>query len=134
MKGENQWRRVPEKSMELINVTATRTTRAASRARTITTFSWRTRKGKACQTPKRYVICFQWVALTRVCRNVAKDGQWRALFDSHRVLELERANLLLFPLRGAARLSFCSAGSSHHPCESSRAARRRSSCRAFPNS
>jgi hypothetical protein len=39
VKGENQWRRVLEKSMELINVTATRTTRAASRARTITTFS-----------------------------------------------------------------------------------------------
>jgi hypothetical protein len=36
---QNQWRRVPEKSMELINVTATRTTRAANRARTITTFS-----------------------------------------------------------------------------------------------
>src|ERR1700674_708703 len=44
--------------------------------------------------------------MERVCREVAKYGQMYALFDSNRVPELEWANLLLFPRRGAARLAF----------------------------
>jgi len=37
--GRDQWRRVREKSMELINVTATRRIRAARRAKMTTTVS-----------------------------------------------------------------------------------------------
>jgi hypothetical protein len=52
--------------MELINVTATRRMRAATRAKIITTSLLKIVKGKCKRSAKPHVLCFQLIAIEDV--------------------------------------------------------------------